>query len=60
MKPRGYQNRLEELELPTVEAEEPEGAAEGWLFDSRRDYFEQLRYYKHHKFGLPLDTEGGE
>jgi hypothetical protein len=28
----------------------PEGEAdpddEGWLFDSRRDYFEQLRHYK--------------
>jgi hypothetical protein len=26
--------------------EEPDGAADGWLFDSRRGYFEQLSYYK--------------
>jgi hypothetical protein len=44
--------RLEGLEedvaplLPTVEGEEMDGAAEGWLFDSRRDYMEQLRHYK--------------
>jgi len=35
-----------EPELPSL----PEGEAfpedEGWLFDSRRDYLEQLRYYK--------------
>jgi hypothetical protein len=39
---------LEDVELPEVSelGEEPEGAADGWLFDSRRDYFEQLRYYK--------------
>jgi hypothetical protein len=43
--------RLEELELPRVDAEEPEGAAEGWLFDSRRDYLEQVRFYQHHKLG---------
>jgi len=42
---------LDELELPTVEAEEPEGAAEGWLFDSRRDYLEQHRWYTMHKLG---------
>jgi len=36
----------EELELPEVEAEEPEGAAEGWLFDSRRTYLGQLGFYK--------------
>ncbi len=33
-------------QLPTVEGEEPDGVAEGWLFDSRRDYMEQLRHYK--------------
>ena len=36
----------EEVELPEVEGEEPEKAADGWLFDSRRDYFEQLHHYK--------------
>ena len=41
---------MEDVELPEVEdlGEEPEDAAEGWLFDSRRDYFEQLDYYKAH------------
>jgi hypothetical protein len=38
--------RLEDLELPTYEAEEPEAAAEGWLFDSRRGYVEQQRWFK--------------
>ena len=41
----------EEVELPVVVAEEQRGAAEGWLFDSRRGYFEQLTEYKRHKFG---------
>jgi hypothetical protein len=36
----------EEVDLPEVEGEEREGSATGWLFDSRRDYFEQLRHYK--------------
>jgi hypothetical protein len=36
----------EEVDLPQVDGEEPNGAAEGWLFDSRRDYFEQLPHYK--------------
>jgi hypothetical protein len=36
----------DEVELPEVEAEEGDEATDGWLFDSRRDYFEQLRYYK--------------
>ncbi len=36
----------EEVELPVAVAEEPEDAAEGWLFDSRRDYLEQLENYK--------------
>ena len=34
------------VELPQVEGEEPEDAAEDWLFDSRREYLEQLDYYK--------------
>jgi hypothetical protein len=46
--------RLDELELPTYEAEEPEDAAEGWLFDSRRDYVEQQLHYNHRKFGTPI------
>jgi hypothetical protein len=38
---------LEEgIEAPEVEGEEPEGAADGWLFDSRRDYLEQRDHYK--------------
>jgi hypothetical protein len=41
---------LEEVELPEVEGlepeEEPEESARDWLFDSRRDYLEQLRHYK--------------
>jgi hypothetical protein len=36
----------EDVELPEVEGEEFEDAANGWLFDSRRDYLEQLDYYK--------------
>jgi hypothetical protein len=41
---------VEEVDLPSADGlgEEPEGAAEGWLFDSRRDYFEQLDAYKEH------------
>jgi len=34
------------MELPTVEGEEDPLAAEDWLFDSRREYFEQLHRYK--------------
>lgn len=30
-------------------AEEQDGAASGWLFDSRRSYFKQLDRYKDHK-----------
>jgi hypothetical protein len=37
---------VEEVELPEVEGAEPEGSADGWLFDSSRDYLEQLRHYK--------------
>lgn len=37
---------IEETELPTVEGEEDPMATEGWLFDSRRDYFRQLSHYK--------------
>jgi len=39
---------IEEAELPEIKdlAEEDEDAAEGWLYDSRRSYFEQLDYYK--------------
>jgi hypothetical protein len=37
---------VEKVELPEVEGEEPEGSADGWLFDSSRDYLEQLRHYK--------------
>ena len=39
---------IEDAELPEVAelGEEPNAAAEEWLFDSRRGYFEQLRYYK--------------
>ncbi len=36
-------------ELPVVEGEEDEDATLLWLFDSRRDYLDQLEYYKHHK-----------
>jgi hypothetical protein len=49
--------RLEELELPTYEAEEPEGASEGWLFDSRRGYVEQQRWFNNRKFGTPVQIE---
>lgn len=52
--------RLEDLELPTYEAEEPEGAAEGWLFDSRRGYIEQQRHYNARKFGTPIEHEYDE
>ena len=37
---------LEDAELPEVEGEEGNGSAEGWLYDSRRDYLDQLRHYK--------------
>jgi hypothetical protein len=47
---RGARFRLEGMEeavdLPVVEGEESPGAADGWLFDSRRDYLEQLEHYK--------------
>jgi hypothetical protein len=47
---RGARRRLEGLEesvdLPEVEGEKPLGAASDWLFDSSRDYLEQLPYYK--------------
>jgi hypothetical protein len=47
---RGARRRLtgleEDIDLPEVEGEEPLGAASGWLFDSRRDYLEQLDHYK--------------
>jgi hypothetical protein len=36
----------QEVDLPRVEGEEPEGAANEWLFDSRRDYLDQLDHYK--------------
>jgi hypothetical protein len=49
--------RLDELELPTYEAEEPEGAAEGWLFDSRRGYVEQQRWYNNRKFGTHIEID---
>jgi hypothetical protein len=41
---------LEEIELPMAEAEEPDGAAEEWLFDSRHPYLTQLTYYGEHKY----------
>src|SRR5215207_4712970 len=37
---------LDEMELPEVEGVEDEWAAVGWLFDSRREYFTQMRSYK--------------
>ena len=37
----------QQVELPEVEGEEPEEVADGWLFDSRRDYLKQLRHYKY-------------
>jgi hypothetical protein len=47
---RGARRRLagleEDIDLPEVEGEEPLGAASAWLFDSRRDYLEQLDHYK--------------
>jgi hypothetical protein len=49
--------QLDDLELPTYKAEEPEGAAEGGLFDSRRPYIEQQRHYNARKFGIPLADE---
>lgn len=39
----------DEIELPTVAPEEPAGAAENWLFDSRRGYFTQRSYYLGYK-----------
>jgi hypothetical protein len=51
---RGARLRLEgmkedvEGDLPKVDGEEAEGAASGWLYDSRRGYFEQLSQYKAH------------
>jgi hypothetical protein len=48
--PRGARRRLtgleEDIALPEVEGEEPLGAASAWLFDSSRDYLEQLDHYK--------------
>ena len=39
---------LEDVALPETVglSEESVGEADGWLFDSRRDYFDQLGYYK--------------
>jgi hypothetical protein len=36
----------EEVDLPEVEGEEPEGTADDWLFDSSRDYLTQLQKFK--------------
>jgi hypothetical protein len=52
--------RLEDLELPTYEAEEPDGAAEGWLFDSRRGYVTQQHYFNNRKFGTPIEDQYDE
>jgi hypothetical protein len=49
--------RLEDLELPTFEAEEPPEAAEGWLFDSRREMEEQALHYNARKFGTPIEVD---
>jgi hypothetical protein len=37
------------VELERVEGEEADDAADEWLFESQRDYLEQLAYYKKHK-----------
>lgn len=44
---------LENVDLPGVSdlGVESEGAASGWLYDSSRDYLEQLAAYKRHKTG---------
>jgi hypothetical protein len=52
--------RLDDLELPVYEAEEPEGAADGWLFDSRRGVTKQARWYNNRKFGVPVDPDYDE
>jgi hypothetical protein len=60
---RGARLRLEgmkedvEGDLPKVDGEEAEGAASGWLYDSRRGYFEQLSHYTRRTEG-PDDYEG--
>lgn len=42
------EEKLLDLEpgLPPLPEPEANPSDEGWLFDSRRDYLEQLRYYK--------------
>jgi hypothetical protein len=47
------QDALEDLEpdLPPLPEPEANPDDEGWLFDSRRDYLEQLRHYKSRKDG---------
>ena len=47
------QDALEGLEpdLPPLPTPEANPDDEGWLFDSRRDYLEQLEHYKRRKAG---------
>jgi len=44
---------LPELPQPDVEPDE-----DGWLYDSSRDYLEQLSYYKAHQNGEDNPPEG--
>lgn len=50
---QAIQNELDSIEVELPDRPEPETCPkdEEWLFDSRRDYFEQLEYFKARKDG---------
>ncbi len=52
---QAIQGELDELEVDLPELPEPQAdpQEDGWLFDSHRDYFEQLVVYKARKGGEP-------
>ncbi len=43
-----------EPDLPPLPEPETPPERDGWLFDSRRNYFEQLMAYKEHQNGAGL------
>jgi len=50
---QAIQNQIEQISVELPDRPEPEACPEDeeWLFDSRRSYFEQLKYYKARKGG---------
>ena len=48
-----------QIDLPELPEPEVEPDDEGWLYDSSRDYLEQLEAYKAHKYGNGDDSPEG-